>query len=130
MKTNIYELGPLNTERIAKYRKLAEDYNIEEGTVRDIFCKGADWGLEVAERKSDVIYVDKPMCLPDECDHPENMRTRYDGGSSWCNKCWSYVDLPSTDKCKFYDCDQGRYKCINPKVKSSRCKGVCVNYEE
>jgi hypothetical protein len=50
-KPDIYQMGTeLNVERISKYRKLAEDFTIEEGTVRDIFCKGADWGLEVAER--------------------------------------------------------------------------------
>ena len=39
--------GKLNTMRIKKYKKLAEEYNISEGTVRDIFCKGADWHKEV-----------------------------------------------------------------------------------
>ena len=49
-KPDIYQLGELNTKRIARYRKLAENYTIEESTVRDIFCKGADWGLEICER--------------------------------------------------------------------------------
>ena len=49
-KPDIYQLGDLNTERIAKYRKLAEDYTIDEGTVRDIFCLGAEWGLEICKR--------------------------------------------------------------------------------
>lgn len=40
--------GALNEERIAKYRKLAKDYYIQEGTVRDIFCAGADWALSLA----------------------------------------------------------------------------------
>ena len=49
---DIYALGSsLNTERITKYRKLAEDFNLEEGTVRDIFCRGADWGIEIAKRQ-------------------------------------------------------------------------------
>jgi hypothetical protein len=47
--TDIYT-GKLNTERIKKYQKLAEDFTIEEGTVRDIFCKGAEWGIEVSEK--------------------------------------------------------------------------------
>jgi hypothetical protein len=65
-KPDIYALGSsLNTERITKYRKLAEDFNIDEGTVRDIFCRGADWGIEVAERllgyvkNNNDIYNDK-----------------------------------------------------------------------
>ena len=41
--------GELNTERIKAYRLLHEHYNIEEGTVRDIFCKGADWYKQKAE---------------------------------------------------------------------------------
>jgi hypothetical protein len=47
--TDIYA-GKLNTERIKKYQKLAEDFTIEECTVRDIFCKGAEWGIKVTER--------------------------------------------------------------------------------
>ena len=64
IKPDIYSNipGDLNTERITKYRKLAEDYTIEEGTVRDIFCKGADWGVEVCERlniatEENIAYV-------------------------------------------------------------------------
>ena len=38
--------GELNTERIKAYRLLHEQYNLDEGTVRDIFCKGADWYKE------------------------------------------------------------------------------------
>ncbi len=40
--------GALNEERIYKYRKLAEDYNVQLSTVRDIFCAGADWALSKA----------------------------------------------------------------------------------
>jgi hypothetical protein len=64
IKPDIYSNipGDLNTERITKYRKLAEDFTIEEGTVRDIFCKGAEWGIEVSERLNpatieNVAYV-------------------------------------------------------------------------
>jgi hypothetical protein len=39
----IYE-GKLNEERISKYLKIAEEYSISESSVRDIFCKGAEWG--------------------------------------------------------------------------------------
>ena len=45
---DIYTPGDLNTDRIAIYTKLAQDYNIEIGTVREIFCKGADWGIDLA----------------------------------------------------------------------------------
>ena len=38
--------GELNTKRIKAYKILHEQYNVEEGTVRDIFCKGADWYKE------------------------------------------------------------------------------------
>jgi hypothetical protein len=88
-KSDIYE-GQLNTERIAAYRKLADQYYISETTIGGIFDKGAEWGIEVATRKP----VDRPMCSINECDHDVNWRTFYDGGSSWCNKCWCYVDLP------------------------------------
>lgn len=45
--------GELNTKRIKAYRLLHEQYNLEEGTVRDIFCKGADWYKEQC-RKGNV----------------------------------------------------------------------------
>jgi len=40
--------GDLNTKRIKKYRFLAEMYNVEEGTVRDIFSAGIDWAKEMS----------------------------------------------------------------------------------
>jgi hypothetical protein len=62
IKPDIYKLGDLNTERITKYRKVAEGYFLQEGTVRDIFCKGAEWGIEVSERlnliaEENIAYV-------------------------------------------------------------------------
>jgi hypothetical protein len=42
--------GELNTNRIKAYRLLHEQYNLEEGTVRDIFCKGADWYKEQCQK--------------------------------------------------------------------------------
>ena len=41
-----------------------------------------------------IEIKDKPMCSPAECDHPEEWRTHYDGGSSWCRKCWCYIFIP------------------------------------
>lgn len=41
----------LNTERIKAYKLLAEQYNISEGTVRDIFCSGLDWYKKEAEKQ-------------------------------------------------------------------------------
>lgn len=41
--------GCLNNKRIKAYKTLHEQYNLEEGTVRDIFCKGADWYKEQIE---------------------------------------------------------------------------------
>lgn len=35
--------GELNTERIEIYKGIAEEYNVDEGIIRDVFCKGADW---------------------------------------------------------------------------------------
>lgn len=43
--------GNLNTKRIKAYQDLKELYNLEEGTIRDIFCKGADWYKEILEKK-------------------------------------------------------------------------------
>lgn len=42
--------GELNTNRIKTYRMLNEQYNLGEGTVRDIFCKGADWYKEQCQK--------------------------------------------------------------------------------
>lgn len=36
----------------------------------------------------------------------------------------------SVDKCKYYDCAQGRHKCCHQKNPMSRCVGVCSLYEE
>lgn len=131
MKPNIYA-GQLNTERITTYQKLAEDYNLEEGTVGHIFCEGANWGIDVALR---VPQQGKPECYPNECDHPRNYRTFYDGGTSWCTRCWSYVDLPKLKEyCKYFDDAQGRNKCIHPKIgyrffRPKRCTRVCKYFE-
>ena len=35
--------GELNTVRIKTYTVLSEDYRADVSTVREIFCKGADW---------------------------------------------------------------------------------------
>ncbi len=45
-KPNIYA-GKLNSQRINRYQNLAELYNIETSTVREIFCKGAEWGISL-----------------------------------------------------------------------------------
>lgn len=44
--------------------------------------------------RAPIELKDKPTCDIDKCDHPEEWRTRYEGGSSWCRKCWCYIDLP------------------------------------
>jgi len=56
----IYE-GKLNTERIKRYEKLHEEFNIEEGTVRRIFCEGCDWykSLMLDEQPIKEVPVDK-----------------------------------------------------------------------
>lgn len=43
--------GHLNTERIKAYRRLSELYDIDESTIRDVFCRGVDWYKEKAENK-------------------------------------------------------------------------------
>jgi hypothetical protein len=35
--------GALNEKRIRAYRKFAEGYTVDEGTIRDAFCAGADF---------------------------------------------------------------------------------------
>jgi hypothetical protein len=40
--------GELNSERIKQYQDHAKLYNVQEGTIRDAFCRGADWALEIA----------------------------------------------------------------------------------
>ena len=42
--------GDLNSERIKTYKRISEDYNVEEGTVRDIFSKGIDWYKSIIKR--------------------------------------------------------------------------------
>ena len=39
-------------------------------------------------------------------------------------------DNQSKLNCVYYDCAQGRHKCVNPVVKSSRCNGVCKDYND
>ncbi len=36
----------------------------------------------------------------------------------------------SVDKCKYYDCAQGRHKCCHEKNPMNHCVGVCSLYEE
>jgi len=36
----------------------------------------------------------------------------------------------SVDRCKHYDCAQGRHKCCHEKNPMGRCVGVCSLYEE
>lgn len=40
MTDEIFYEGELNEKRISAYKKLAENYRIQEGTVRDIFSQG------------------------------------------------------------------------------------------
>lgn len=90
---DIYNIGDLNTERIATYKKLAIGYNLSEGTVRDIFCKGAEWGIEVSNRNTtDDIPTDEST---DKCrfyDHAQgrhkctNPKFTYDRCRGVCDK--------------------------------------------
>lgn len=58
----IYE-GKLSVERINKYKKISEDLNIQEGTVRDIFCAGADWYKSILKRRSLFLENEKIKLL-------------------------------------------------------------------
>lgn len=101
MKPNeIYE-GKLNHQRIEMYKTLAEEYDsIDRSIVNDIFSKGAEWGIGIAENEKK--YPKFYPILPDDCTHPEAWRTYYDGGAVWCNNCHSYINLPSSkDKVYF-----------------------------
>lgn len=48
-KNMIYERR-INTERILMYRKLAEESGLPEAEVRNVFCKGAEWGIDLVTR--------------------------------------------------------------------------------
>lgn len=48
-KEMIYERRT-HTERILMYRKLAKETGLPEAEVRNIFCKGAEWGIEIVSR--------------------------------------------------------------------------------
>jgi hypothetical protein len=40
------------------------------------------------------------------------------------------IDEKSVEKCKHYDCAQGRHWCTTTLNPERKCKGVCENYEE
>lgn len=46
MITDKFYKGELNTERIKTYKKLHNLYNLEEGTVRDIFSVGVEFAAK------------------------------------------------------------------------------------
>ena len=48
---NIYE-GKLNTSRIKEYKELTTLYNIDKGTIAQIFNRGADWYKKIIENNS------------------------------------------------------------------------------
>jgi len=48
-KNMIYERR-INTERILMYRKIAEESGLPEADVRNVFCKGAEWGIDLVTR--------------------------------------------------------------------------------
>lgn len=50
---NIY-LGELNVHRIEAIDKTAELYSITKSTVREVFCKGADWALGIGRPETEV----------------------------------------------------------------------------
>lgn len=41
-----------------------------------------------------------------------------------------FLNQKSFEKCKHYDCCQGRNKCTNPKARKRKCSGICEDYEE
>jgi hypothetical protein len=45
-------IGLLNTRRIAKQLDVSKEYRIAGETVREIFCKGADFYKQIAEEES------------------------------------------------------------------------------
>jgi hypothetical protein len=48
-KNMIYERR-INTERILMYRKIAQESGLPEAEVRNVFCKGAEWGIDLVTR--------------------------------------------------------------------------------
>ena len=66
--------GKLNTERIEQSRELAQLFNIDESTAREIFCKGTEWGIVLTNQSQWISYPYelleefKRVCLkfPDE----------------------------------------------------------------
>ena len=52
--------GELNEQRIKEYRRLAEAYNITESSVRDIFCRGADWYKSQSQNQSPLNNIYDP----------------------------------------------------------------------
>ena len=48
-KDMIYERR-INTERILMYRKIAQESGLPEAEVRNVFCKGAEWGIDLVTR--------------------------------------------------------------------------------
>lgn len=61
--------GELNEQRIKSYKSLAKIYNITEGSVRDIFCSGAEWALSLSKpspAQELFRWVKASERLPDE----------------------------------------------------------------
>jgi hypothetical protein len=100
--------GKLNLERISAYKELAKEYRLREGTVRDIFCKGAEWGIGITEREK--AFPKFYPVLPDVCEHPKGMLSYYDGGSVWCNNCHSYINLPAEGERRYFKYKDGWYE--------------------
>ncbi len=50
---NIY-VGELSKQRIAAIDIVCEQYSVTKGTIKEIFCKGADWALGIGRPVDEV----------------------------------------------------------------------------
>lgn len=78
-KSDIYS-GDLNAERIKQYKNLSELFTVSEMTVREIFCKDADWALDLPH-----LNTQKEKCM--------NCSSIDDSAGCVCAKC--FLDVPT-----------------------------------
>jgi hypothetical protein len=55
--SDIYDDPKLNKERIAEYMKLKELFNVSEGTLREVFCAGAEWAIKKSNEPVEEIVI-------------------------------------------------------------------------
>jgi hypothetical protein len=88
MNKDIFYKDELNTKRIAAYHKLMEQWNLQEGTVRDLFCAGIDFACENMPKKKERNGVFIPPTVSAVMDYFFTNGYAPEAGK----KAWGYYD--------------------------------------